>query len=182
MSKALIIIDIQNDYFKGGALELHNPEKASENAKQILEKFRKDDLPIIHVEHITADPQNMPFFIEGTEGQKIHESVQPKNGEKVIQKSFPNAFLQTDLLDYLKTKDIKEVVVLGMMTSTCVDSTVRAAKDHGFDCTVIGDACATRDLEVNGNEVKADDVHNSFLAGLSFFYADIQTTQNYLSS
>lgn len=181
MKKALVIVDIQNDYFEGGAMELKNPIQASENAKKILEKFREENLPVVHIQHVSADPQNMPFMVEGTRGQEIHENVKPIDGEKMIQKYFPNSFKSTDLLEYLKDNDITDLVVVGMMTSTCIDSTVRAAKDLEFNCTVIGDACTTRNLEVNGIIVKAKDVHNSFLAGLGFFYANILNTNDYLS-
>lgn len=181
MSKALIIIDIQNDYFEGGAMELQNPIEASENAKKVLEKFRKDNETIIHVQHLAAAPE-IGFFLPETKGAEIHENVAPKEGEKLILKYTPNAFVGTGLLEYLKSNDINELVFTGMMTHMCIDATVRAAKDHGFECTVIGDACATRDLEINGNRVKAADVHNAFLAGLSFFYAEIKNTDDYLHS
>lgn len=179
MSKALIIIDIQKDYFEGGAMELHNPVQASENAKQVLEKFRKDNELVVHVQHLAATPE-AGFFLPNTEGAEIHHNVKPHDGEKLITKHAPNAFLNTDLLDYLKSKKITELLFAGMMTHMCIDATVRAAKDYGFDCTVIGDACATRDLEINGNQVKANDVQNAFLAGLSFHYADIQNTKEFL--
>lgn len=181
MSKALIIIDIQNDYFEGGAMELHNPIEASENAKKVLEKFRKEHIPIVHVQHLAAAPE-VGFFLPNTKGAEIHENVKPQNGEKLITKYTPNSFVGTDLLEYLKSKEITELVFTGMMTQMCIDATVRAAKDYGFECTVIGDACATRDLEINGNQVKAIDVHNAFLAGLSTYYADIKSTDDYLSA
>ena len=180
MSKALIVIDIQNDYFENGAMELKNPFPASENALKLLEKFRADNLPLVHIQHISAGP-DATFFLPETEGVKIHKNVQPKDGEKVIQKNYPNAFRDTDLLEHLKSKGIKELVFCGMMTHMCIDASVRAAKDLGFECTVIGDACATRDLEIDGKSVKAADVQNAYLAGLTFFYADVQNTKKYLS-
>lgn len=181
MSKALIIIDIQNDYFQGGAMELYNPLQASENAKQLLEQFRKDGSPVVHVRHLAATPE-VGFFLPETKGAEIHENVKPGDGEKVITKYFPNAFRDTDLLEYLQLKNVTELVFAGMMTNMCIDATVRAAKDFGFECTVIGDACAARDLEINGNQVKASDVHDAFLAGLSLFYAEIKNTGDYLST
>lgn len=179
MSKALIIIDIQNDYFEGGNMELHKPVEASENAKQILDKFRNENALIVHVQHLAAAPE-IGFFLPKTKGAQIHDNVKPKDGEKVIQKYVPNSFVNTDLLEYLKAKNVNELVFVGMMTQMCVDATVRAAKDYGFACTVIGDACATRDLEINGHQVKAEDVQNAFLAGLSFYYAAIENTTDYL--
>jgi nicotinamidase-related amidase len=178
MSTALIIIDIQNDYFENGTMTLVDPIKASENAKQLVEKFRKDHLPIIHIQHISTRP-GATFFLPDTEGAKIHTNVQPLKDEPVIIKHYPNSFRETILLDHLKKHQITNLVICGMMTQTCVDSTTRAAKDFGFICTVIGDACATKDLEVNGEKIKAANVQLAFLAALNYFYATVQTTAQY---
>lgn len=178
MSKALIIIDIQNDYFENGAMELVGSLEASEKAQQVLSKFRNDSLPIIHIQHLAA--ANGTFFLPNTVGQEIHRNVTPLAGEKLIVKNYPNSFRATELLDYLKSEKITELVFVGMMTHMCIDATVRAAKDFEFECTLISDATATRDLEIDGKTVKAADVQNAFLAGLSSFYATVKTTEEYL--
>lgn len=180
MKKALIIIDIQNDYFEGGAMELHNPLEASENAKQILAQFRKDNDTIVHIQHLTMAPE-VGFFLPDTKGVEIHKNVKPIKGEKVITKYYPNAFRDTDLLVYLNEQEVTDLVFVGMMTQMCIDGSVRAAKDLGFECTVIGDACATRSLEIAGKTVEAEQVHYAFLAGLSQFYAKIEKTSEYLT-
>ena len=180
MNKALILIDIQKEYFENGALELVNPIEASENAQKLLERFRNENDTVVHVQHIS--PEGIPFFIPGTEGVEIHENVKPLAGEKVITKQFSNSFRGTDLLEYLQSKKITHLVIAGMMTHVCIDAGTRAAFDYGFECTVIGDACATRDLQINGQDVKATDVHNAFLAALEFFYSKILTTDEYLLS
>jgi nicotinamidase-related amidase len=179
MNKALIIIDIQNDYFENGRMPLVGAEAASLNARQILEKFRSDNLPVIHIQHLAARP-NSTFFLPVTKGQEIHENVKPIDHEKVVVKHFPNGFKETELLEYLKSKNITGLVICGMMTHMCVDATTRAAKDFGFNCIVIGDACATKDLEVNGETVKAAEVQKSFLAAFSGYYATVKTTSQYL--
>jgi nicotinamidase-related amidase len=180
MSKALIIIDIQNDYFENGAMELVGSLEASEKAKQVLSKFRNESLPIIHIQHIAA--ANGTFFLPNTVGQEIHRNVTPLVEEKLIVKNYPNSFRATELLDYLKAENITELVFVGMMTHMCIDATVRAAKDFEFECTLISDATATRNLDINGNTVKAADVQNAFLAGLSSFYATVKTTEEYISN
>ena len=130
MSKqALIIIDIQNDYFEGGNIPLVNPIAASVNAGKVLDHFRANNLPIAHIQHISNNPEAMPIFVEGTKGVEIHENVKPLDGEKVFQKYYPNSFRETGLLDYLKENNITEVVITGMMTHMCVDATTRAAFD-----------------------------------------------------
>lgn len=179
--KALIVIDIQNDYFEGGALPLVNPVEASLNAGKVLDHFRTNNLPIAHIQHVSGNPEAFPVFVKGTNGIEIHENVKPLDGEKVFQKYYPNSFRETGLLEYLKENDVTEVVITGMMTHMCVDATTRAAFDFGYTCTVIGDACAARDLEINGKAVKADDVHHAFLAALEFFYAEIKSTEEFVN-
>ena len=179
--KALIVIDIQNEYFENGALPLVNPVEASLNAGKVIEHFRAKNLPIAHIQHVSANPEFMPIFLEGTNGVEIHENIKTLEGEKVFQKYFPNSFRDTGLLEYLKENDVTEVVITGMMTHMCVDATTRAAFDFGYKCTVIGDTCASRDLEINGKTVKADEVHHAFLAALEFFYAEIKSTEEFLS-
>ena len=180
MNIALLIIDIQNDYFQGGKAELVNPDKASRNAKLLLEYFREKNLPVIHIQHISNRP-NATFFIPDTIGSEIHDDVKPKDTEQIIIKHYPNSFRETELLDYLKSKNITDLVICGMMTHMCVDATSRAAKDFGYNIVLIGDACATKDQEINGQTVKAEEVQKSFLAALNYFYSTVKTTNQYLN-
>ena len=179
MKTALIIIDIQNDYFDKGTMTLVGSDKAAENARLILDRFRADKLSIIHIQHIAARP-TATFFLPNTKGAEINEKVKPLGQEKVIVKHYPNSFRETELLDYLKGENITDLVICGMMTHVCVDSTARAAKDFGFNIVLIGDACATKDLEINGQTVKAEEVQKSFLAALNYFYTFVKTTKQYL--
>jgi len=178
--KALILIDIQNEYFENGILELVNPGPASENAGKLLQHFREKNLLVVHIQHIS--PAGAPFFVKGTDGVEIHDNVKPADGEMIFVKQFPNSFRDTDLLDFLESNEVSDVVIAGMMTHMCVEATTRAAFDYGFDCTVIGDACATKDLEYRGEQIKAIDVHNGSLAALEFFYAKIENTAEYVSA
>ncbi len=178
-NQALLIVDIQNDYFEGGAFPLVGALEASENAKRVLEFFREKGWPIFHIQHINTT-SCATFFRQHSPGAEIHENVKPLDGELVVEKQYPNAFRGTGLIDELWKKDVKEVVLCGMMTHMCVDATVRAGKDLGVNFIVIGDACATRDLEFEGKTVAAADVHAAFLAALNFFYAEMKTTQDYI--
>lgn len=170
MSKALIIIDIQNDYFQGGAYELVNPIEASLKAKKVLEYFRENSMPVFHVQHINVR-KGAPFFLQNTKGVEIHENVKPLDNEIIIEKNFPNSFLQTNLESELEKQNIKELVICGMMSQRCIDSTTRAAFDMGYDCTVVHDACTTRDYEFLGEKIKAREVHNSFMSALGMGFA-----------
>ncbi len=174
-----MIIDIQNDYFAGGNMALVNPEKAGENAKLLLEKFRSENGKVVHIQHIATKP-DATFFLPDTLGAQIHRNVLPSGNEKVVEKHFPNSFHQTELLVYLTENEINDLVVCGMMTHMCIDATVRAAKDSGFNCTLISDACATRDLVINDEKISARDVHNAFLAALNSTYASVKTTREFI--
>jgi nicotinamidase-related amidase len=175
MTKALLIIDIQNDYFAGGAMELVGPDAAATNAARILASFREQGLPIIHVQHEALSP-TATFFLPGTDGAKIHGSVAPIDGETVITKNFPNAFRGTNLKDVLDGLNFEQLVVVGMMTHMCIDTSVRAANDFGFKVTLVGDACATLDLEYEGRTVAAIDVQAAYLAAIDGSFATVVTT------
>lgn len=179
--KALIIIDIQNDYFTGGKMPLVGSDEAVLNAKLVLEEFRKEGLPIIHIQHISDRP-GAGFFLPNTKGAEIHAEVAPLKGEKIIVKHFPNSFRETELSDYLKELGVSDLVICGMMTSMCVDASTRAAKDYGYNCTVISDACAAPNLEINGKSVSGENVHNAFLAALNYFYATVVNAKDFTLS
>ncbi len=179
MSTVLLIIDIQNDYFDNGANPLEGSESASLNAKRLLEKFRTDNSLIIHIQHISLRA-DATFFLPDTFGCQIHDNVKPIEDEKTIVKHFPNSFRETNLLAYLTDRHVTDLVICGMMTHMCIDATTRAAKDFGFNCTLIGDACATKNLEFNGHFIRAEDVHNAFLAALGNNYSKVETTGLYL--
>jgi nicotinamidase-related amidase len=172
---ALLVIDIQNDYFPGGAMELEAADAAGAKAGIALEKFRKSGDPVIHVRHLSVRPGST-FFIPGTKGAEIHEAVKPRGGESVIEKNFPNSFRGTRLEQTLKESGIKNLVVAGMMTHMCVDATVRHAADLGYKITLLGDACATRAQSYAGEKVPARQVHTAFLAALNGFYAKVLDT------
>lgn len=180
---ALLIIDVQNDYFPEGKMTLEKAEQAAQNIQKVLEYFRENNLPVIHIQHISTN-EGAAFFLPDTDGAKINHLVLPMEDEKIIVKHFPNSFRETDLLNFLQSKKIKNLVMTGMMTDVCVEATTRAAFDFGFINTIVGDATATRNRELNGEVVKAADVQKSFLAGISALgnlYANVMNTNEFLS-
>ncbi len=177
MARALIVVDVQNDYFPGGAHPLVEPEAAAANARRLLDAFRAGGEPLVHVQHVWDAPDAL-FMRPGTAGVEIHETVAPRAGEPVIRKAHPNSFLETPLEETLRAVGVDEVVVCGMMTSMCVDATARAAADLGFRLTVVHDACATLDLEFGGVKIPAREVHGAFLAALGGGYGTIAATDD----
>lgn len=172
---ALVIIDIQNDYFPGGAMELEGSEAAGAKAGAAIRNFREKNLPVIHVRHLSVRPGSS-FFLPGTRGAEIHASVKPAAQEPVVEKNFLNSFRNTQLKTILDDHNIKNLVVAGMMTHMCVDASVRHAADLGYKVTLLGDACATRAQSYGGETVPARQVHAAFLAALNGFYAKVVNT------
>jgi len=167
---ALLIIDIQDFYFPGGAMPLVGPEAASRNAAKLLERFRKEGRPVIHVGH------------NAKKGTGFRAAVAPREGEKVFFKDEVSAFNGTGLLAYLQEMKVQRLVIAGMQTHMCVEAAVRAAADLGFECILIEDACATRNLKHGDREVSAADVHAATLATLDRTYATVVDTETFLSS
>jgi nicotinamidase-related amidase len=175
MTRALVIVDIQNDYFPGGRNPLEGPEQAAAHARELLDAFRASGEPVVHIQHVWDAP-DAAFMAPGTPGVEIHEKVRPADGETVFQKANPNSFLATPLEGHLREAGISSLVVCGMMTSMCVDATVRAAVDLGFETTLAHDACATMPLEFGGRSIPAADVHAAFVAALADGYAEVLPT------
>jgi nicotinamidase-related amidase len=166
----LLIIDVQNFYFEGGTLPLVGSVKASLKAKALLEAFRSQNLPVIHVAHM---PKEKP---EKKDSQyDIHPNVAPRPDEAVVIKHYADAFRETDLLDRLRELGAKTVVICGMQTHMCVEAATRHAADIGFEVVLAEDACATRDLKYKETTVPAASVHAAVLAAMNGTYAKIAT-------
>ncbi len=181
MNACLVLVDLQNDYFPGGSMELVNIQPAAENAQQILRKFRSRKLPIIHIQHISTRP-GATFFLPNTTGAEINKMVFPVEGEEIVKKNYPNSFRETGLLEQLRGTGKDTVVICGAMSHMCVDATTRAAFDYGFNCIVVEDACATRDVTFQNRTIKASDVHAAFMGALSAVYAQALTAREALES
>ena len=180
MATGLILVDIQNDYFPGGSMELTGMEAAAENAARLLGTFRDNRWPTFHVQHI-AIRKGAAFFLPDTHGARIYPGIEPLSGETVVQKHFPNSFRETRLQQALASEGIDHVVICGAMSHMCIDATTRAAADLGYPCTVVHDACATKDLEFAGKLIESESVHAAFMAALGSSYAEVTGCADYLA-
>ncbi len=181
MNVALLVIEIQNDYFPNGRMPLERSTEASLKAQEALQALRAKQKSIIHVQHISTHP-NAVHFLPCTKGVEFHPNVQPAKNETIIKKHYPNSFKDTNLLNHLIKNQINHLIICGMMTHMCVDATVRAAYDLGFTCTVLHDACATKNLEFNNMIIPAQSAHHAFLAALQPLYANVISTKEFLHS
>ncbi len=179
MNTALLLIDIQKDYFPGGKMELVEPLAAAKRAYMLLQCFREHGGHHVHIQHVSLKP-DAAFFISGDRGTDIHDAAAHFEGEPIVQKHYPNSFRETNLLELLNDWGIERVVICGMMTHMCVDATVRAAADFGFKVIVAEDACATRDLRHGDTSIPADHVHKAFLAAFKS-YGQVMTAERILT-
>lgn len=179
MKTALLLIDIQKDYFPGGKMELVNPLEAAKKAYMLLQCFREHGGHHVHIQHISLKP-DAAFFIKGESGSDIHDSVAHFEGEPIVYKHYPNSFRETNLLEVLKDWNVERVVITGMMTHMCVDATARAAADFGFKVILAEDACATRDLKYGDTFIPAEYVHKAFLAALKS-YGDVMKSEEVIA-
>lgn len=179
MNTALLLLEIQNDYFPNGRIPLEKSVEACAKAQTILHSFREKNLPVIHVQHISTHP-DANYFLPCTKGADFHTSVQPNKGEMIIKKHYPNSFKDTPLLHHLIKQQINHLVICGMMTQLAVDATVRAAYDLGFTCTVLQDACAARQLEFHNTTIPSLTVHYAFIAAFQPIYATVLSTDDFL--
>lgn len=166
--EALLLIDIQNIYFTPGTMLLHKPEDAAKKSAMLLRRFRAEGKNVIHVQHNFAECFG------------IHSLVKPYDGEKIILKDYPSSFLGTDLYEYLQENSIKHIIVAGMMSHMCIDSTVRACQDYGYEVTVIEDACTTMALKYGKKEIDAETVHAVYMASLDDGFANVMKLEDYL--
>ena len=177
--QALILVDIQKDYFSQGKWPLAGADAAADNAARLLKAFRDAGSSVVHIRHEFTS-EEAPFFTPGSDGAKLHPKVLNQGNEPVVLKHFVNSFRETELQSILDEQGIRELVVVGSMSHMCVDGITRAAADQGYAVTVIHDACASRDLEFNGLTVPAAHVHAAFMSALGFAYASVASTDELL--
>ena len=175
MKKALLVIDLQNDYFEGGALPLCGVESALENANRLIDYAHSHNIEVYVIQHISTK-EGATFFLPNTKGVELHEKLKIAKCQR-ISKHFPNSFRETSIEESLKAQNIEELIICGAMSHMCVDSTVRAGFDLGYRVTVVEDACATRDLTFNGEVISAKEVHGSFMSALGAVFASVVSTQ-----
>ncbi|GAA5800286.1 Isochorismatase-like protein [Helicostylum pulchrum] len=181
--EALIVVDVQNDYFPDGKLPTWNPVETAEACAKLIQKFRQEGKEVVFVKHVMKDSQakSYNFLIKGTDGAEIHDSVKPLPTEKIVTKHEVSGFVGTDLKEYLTSKGVKKLVVVGMMIHNCVNATVYSGVAEGFPCIVVEEAVNTMDQPYDGELVKAQDIKKAFLTGIQFGFSTVYKLQDVLT-
>lgn len=160
---ALVLIDCQNTY-REGVMQLVGVEAALSRAQVLLARARDAGIPIFHIRHDAGT--GSPYDLDTALGQ-ISDEVAPREGESVITKTHPNAFVNTDLHEQLGKAAASQLVLGGFMTHMCVNSTARGAFNHGYAPTVVAATTATRDLARGEHRVRATDLHEASLVSIA---------------
>jgi len=143
MTKALVVIDIQNDYFAGGRFPLWNAEATLAAAERAIAAARAHGIPVILVQHIAASDR-APFFVRGSDGAALHPAIAAAApGAPIVVKQQADSFRDTTLAATLDQLGARELIVCGMMTQNCVTHTAISKTAEAYDITVLGDVCTT---------------------------------------
>ncbi len=145
MSQALLVIDLQNDYFPDGKFPLWNTEQTLANIEQAIAHAQAQNTPVILIQHIADSSQGLaPFFNEGTEGVEIHPRIlAAAPNAPIVVKAYADSFYQTNLSDVLKQLDVNELLVCGMMTQNCVTHTAISKAADAYQVSILPDCCTT---------------------------------------
>ena len=170
MNRALLVIDVQNEYFTG-ALPITHP---AGHLDQILAAMdaAAGQIPTVVVQHHFPDPDK-PFFQKGTPGWELHPKIQSRPHDLLIEKTLPGSFTGTLLEDWLRERDIDTVTIAGYMTHMCCDTTARQAVHRGLTVEVLRDATGTLDLSNEAGEVTAEELHRSILCAQQMLLSEV---------
>lgn len=147
MTKALVVIDVQNDYFPGGQFPLWNPDGVLQNVERAIGTARARGVPVVHAQHVVGSAQGPgPFFNEGTPGAAIHPRILAAAPDApVIVKAHADSFEQTNLEATLTELGVTDLLVCGMMTHNCVTHTAISKRAEQYDVSILSDCCTTVD-------------------------------------
>lgn len=171
---ALMLIDVQQgfDHPKWGR---RNNPAAEQYMASLLQHWREQELPVIHVRHQSQEPDSP--LRTGQAGYEFKPLTRPLAGEAIFTKQVNSAFIGTELEAYLLAKNIRQLVIVGLTTDHCVSTTTRMAGNLGFDVVLAADACATFDrLDVNGKSIPAEEIHRVHLSSLHNEFCRVRNT------
>jgi len=170
MSRVLLVIDVQNEYFTG-ALPITHPAGHLDQIVRAMDAA-EDKVPTVVVQHHFLDA-NMPFFQKGTPGWELHDEVAKRPHDLLVEKTLPGSFTNTPLEAWLRDNGIDTVTIAGYMTHICCDTTAREAVHRGFTVEFLRDATGTLPLSNEAGDVTAEELHRSILCAQQMLLSEV---------
>lgn len=177
MSRALLVIDVQNEYFTG-ALPITHPAGHLDRILRVMDAA-EGKVPVIVVQHHFPGPDK-PFFQKGTEGWELHPEVAGRPRDLLVEKTLPGSFTGTPLEDWLRERGIDQVAIAGYMTHMCCDTTARQAVHRGFAVEFLSDATGTLPLANAGGSVTAEELHRSILCAQAMLLSEVLPSDDWI--
>jgi nicotinamidase-related amidase len=182
MSKrALIVIDVQGEYFERGALPISDPPTGTSlaNIGRAMDAASASGVPVIVVRHGSSG-DDADSFVPGSDGWQLHPEVERRARDHLIEKELPGSFTGTPLGDVLDDAEIDTVSITGYMTHMCVDTTARQAAHRGMSVEILHDATGTLALENSGGSASGEELHRATLVAQGQFFADVLSTDEWI--
>jgi nicotinamidase-related amidase len=180
MKRALLVIDVQNEYFEGGLLPVTYPVTHFENLLRVMEGATAAGVPVVVVQHTFVAP-DMPFFKRGTPGWDLHPEVASRPRDHWVEKELPGSFTGTGLEEWLRQRGIDTVTVAGYMTHMCCDTTARQALHRGLKAEFLSDATGTLAVKNSAGEVSAEELHRSTLCAQQMMISEVLDSERWLA-
>lgn len=179
MKKALLVIDVQNEYFDG-KLPIAYPSGSLDNILKAMDAATAAGVPTVVVQHASTKPDARTFR-PGSVEQELRAEVAERPRDLLIEKHLPGSFTNTELEAWLRANDIDEVVIAGYMTQLCCDTTARQANHLGFGVEFLADATGTLPLQNSAGAVTAEELHRAILVTQQLSFAKVLTTNEWVA-
>lgn len=180
MKRALLVIDVQNEYFAGGALPITYPTNHLSNILEVMDAARAAGITTVLIRHHQPDPDS-PLFCKGTKNWELHPEVASRPHDLLLDKTLPGSFTATNLESYLRDQGIDTVTIAGYMTQICCDTTAREAMHRGFKVEFLSDATGTLDLENSAGSIRAAELQKAILISQQMFISEVISKDEFLS-
>ena len=180
MKRALIVVDVQNEYFEGGALPITYPHNSFEQIKKAIAVAQEKEILVVYVQH-TAIRENATSFVRNSAMWEFHDDIKAITPDLYIEKNHASSFVGTDLNYRLRNLGVDTVCIAGYMTQNYCDATARDASQLGFNVEFFGDATGTLEFKNNAGVVSAEELHRSFLVAQAFGFSRVLTLNEWIS-
>lgn len=175
MKRALLVIDVQNEYFSG-LLPITHPQGNLSNILRVMDAAAAGGIPIVVIQHTFTDPDK-PFFQRGTPQWELHPEVRKRQYDLLLEKNLPGSFTGTELEAWLRRQGVDTVVIAGYMTHMCCDTTAREAVHRGFSAEFLSDATGTLPLDNSAGIVSAEELQRAILCAQQMMLSEVLSTE-----